>query len=165
MNTNRAQKRARVWFFVALFTCISAAAGVVLIPLCAVAKLWLPMGIGVALCLHGFYGAVFYWLAFAENKKYASLTDAVTKDALTTVSELSAHFGWKEGETVTLIRNCLHKGLLPGYRFDGEKLVKIEIKRDEYAVECPYCGAKNLISGEIVRCAYCGSPLKKPNGE
>lgn len=163
-TVNPARKRARVWFWVALLTSISFVGGIVMIPLCAVAKLWALMGIGIAFCVHGFYGTVFYWEAFAKYRRYSSFTDAVMRDGLCTVEELSGHFGLKRELTVRKIRECIEKDFLPGYRFDGEKLQRIIRPQDgAVVVECPCCGAKNLITEKNRFCEYCGGALSFPS--
>lgn len=159
---NPARKRAHIWFFVALLTCISFVGGIVMIPLCAVAGLLALMGVGIVFCVHGFYGTVLYWQMFAKSLKYAAFVDAVVGEGALTVKQLSSHFGWSENATVAWIRECIQKRFLIGYRFDGEKLVKVIRTDNGYAVECPYCGAKNIITEKKRVCEYCGASLSLP---
>ena len=152
-------KQKRIWFWTALLTSIFAVVAIPTVVLSAVYSKFLLMGISIALIVHGFYGCVFYWLAFSKRCGLLKIVRLVTVKNITKTSMLSSQSGKSEAEIVHLLRECIVKEYLDGYYYDEATAEICKIMPDIKTVECTYCGANVIVTQGIGTCQYCGKSI------
>ena len=154
-------KQKRIWFWVALLTCVFAVVSIPVIVLSAINKLFLLMGISIALVVHGFYGSIFYWLAYAKRSTLIRIVKLITNEGLLTAHLISMQTGKREVEVVGIMRECVIKGYVSGYYFDENTLSLCKFVPVTASVECSSCGASVVTTDGIGKCEYCGTNVSK----
>ena len=152
-------RQKTIWFWVALLTSASMVASIPAIILFAIYERFLLMGISIILLAHGFYGCVFYWLAFAKRCSLIRILKLVTSENMITAHMLSMQSGKSEEELASILKECIIKGYLSGYYFDDEKMTLFKIVPVTMAIECPSCGASVATTDGIGKCEYCGTKI------
>lgn len=159
-NIRNAGKDVKKNFRIALILSVMLIAGVPMIILGAINKIWAVMGIGIAFTVLGFYGCPIGWVMYGEARFRAALVSAIECEGRVTVDGLVAQFGKPKNKIVADIRKLIEKRYLAGYAFDGETLVYAEKKerRKEriYVGKCPSCNAIMEYADGKVSCPYCG---------
>ena len=121
----KAQNRKRLWLTLGIFSLVSIIAGTPLLALTALKGVYIPMGILIAVVGHGFWGAPFYFLGLYRTKKRMIIVLAVTEENILGVTALSDITWLKEKELVKYLKKMIAADYLPGYKLDGESLVKL----------------------------------------
>ena len=153
------KKQKAIWFWVALLTSIFAVVAIPAIVLSAVNKMFLLMGISIALLIHGFYGCIFYWIAFAKRCSLIRIIKLIKNQNMLSVSMLSMQTGKNDAEIIGILRECIVKGYISGYYFDDTQLCLCKIVPVTEAMECPSCGASVTVVDGIGKCEYCGTNI------
>lgn len=155
------KKQKTIWFLVSLLTSVFAVVAIPATVLSAINGMFLIMAFSIALLVHGFYGCIFYWLAFSKRCSLIRLLTLITKENMLSVSLLSVQTGKREVDIINSIRECIIKGYLSGYYFDEVKRSLCKIVPVTEAVECMSCGASVMTSNGIGKCEYCGTNVNK----
>ncbi len=156
---DKLQKQKTVWFWVALLTSIFMAASIPGIVLFAINKMFVLMGISIALLLHGFYGSVFYWLSYAKRCSYIRIVKLIINEGMLTVSMLSMQTGKREQEVISILRESIIKGYITGYYYNESSLSLCKNVPVTKAIECESCGASVTTVDGIGKCEYCGTKV------
>ena len=155
------KKQKSIWFWVALLTSIFAVVAIPVIVLSAVYEMFLLMAISIAMLLHGFYGCIFYWIAFAKRCSLIRIVKLIKNQNMLSVSMLSMQTGKSEAEIIYSLRECIVKGYISGYYFDDTGLCLCKITPVTKAMECSSCGASVTVINGIGKCEYCGTNVNK----
>ena len=155
------KKQKSIWFWVALLTSISLAIAIPAIVLTAINEMFLLMAISIAMLLHGFYGCIFYWIAFSKRCSLIRIIKLIINDNMLSVSMLSMQIGKSETEIIYVLRECIVKGYISGYYFDDTGLCLCKITPVTEAMECSSCGASVTVINGIGKCEYCGTSVNK----
>ncbi|MBR2025210.1 MAG: hypothetical protein IKA02_05330 [Clostridia bacterium] len=153
------KKQKTIWFWVALLTSILAVVSILVVVLSAINGMFLIMAFSIVLLVHGFYGCIFYWLAFAKRRSLMRLLTLITKENMLSVSLLSVQMGKREIDIINSIKECIVKGYISGYYFDEVKRSLCEIVPVTKAVECTSCGASVMTFDGVGKCEYCGTNI------
>ncbi len=156
---DKLKKQKTIWFWVALLTSIFAVISIPGIVLFAINNMFALMGVSIALLLHGFYGSIFYWLAFAKRCSFIRIIKLITKDGMLSASMLSMQTGKRELEIINILREFIVKGYLTGYYFNDVELALCKIVPVTKAVECDSCGASVTTIDGFGKCEYCGTKI------
>lgn len=152
-------KQKSIWLWVALLTSISMVASIPAIILFAINERFLLMGISIALLAHGFYGSVFYWVAFSKRCSYIRIVKLIINEGMLTVSILCMQTGKREQEVISILRESIVKGYITGYYYDEVSLSLCKIAPITKAVECESCGASVTTINGFGECEYCGTKI------
>ena len=155
------KKQKSIWFWVALLTSIFAVVAIPVIVLSAVYEMFLLMAISIAMLLHGFYGCIFYWIAFSKRCSLIRIIKLIINENMLSVSMLSMQTGKSETEIIYVLRECIVKGYISGYYFDDTGLCLCKITPVTEAMECSSCGASVTVINGIGKCEYCGTSVNK----
>ena len=121
----KAQNRKRLWLALGIFSLVSIIVGTPLLAFTALKGIYIPMGILIVVVGHGFWGAPFYFLGLYRTKKRIGIVLAVTEENILGVTALSDLTRLKEKELVKYLKKMIAGNYIPGYRLDGESLVKL----------------------------------------
>ncbi len=153
-NVNKSVMKTFVWSMV--FT-IMLPAGVPMIILGAINKIWGLMGCGIAFVVLGFYGTPMLWVQYGEKKNYKRIVSAVVNERISSVKQIATHLNISEKLVVDRLDTCIRKEFLIGYVREGD-LIRTNSKAFGKSVscKCPACGAtfEHLITQQA-KCPYC----------
>lgn len=111
--------------------------------------------------------AIFLGLYFIRKKKEDKLEDLASYLKLyrrTPLVKVAQRLGMTEHNAERLLLKCIELGLVRGFfdRKTEEFILEESIASMREGVKCPNCGASSdtvALSGEILKCAYCGSVI------
>lgn len=156
-------KATRAMLIAAVVCSVLFVAGIPMIVLGAVNKLWPVMVLGIVFTGGGFYATPLLWVGYGGKVTLKRLVYAIEAEHIYTVPELAEQLSKRPKEIRGLLDTCFNKRYLAGYKRAGDTLVLNEGKAladAEHAAECPYCGAKFSYKGTDAVCPYCRSRVK-----
>jgi len=156
---NKAVRKSLITSLIFTFAFI---AGIPATILGAVFRFWALMGIGIACVVVGFYAMPISWTKYGATKSQLRLVYAIAEEHIYSVNGLAKQLSLSEKEIRNRLDECFRKNYLAGYLRDGDNIIineKKELRKKEYAAECPYCGAKFTYTDDNAYCPYCKSPV------
>lgn len=154
-------KAVRRMLIVSMLLTVALVAGIPSIVLGAVYRITALLCIGIVCTVCGFYGTPVAWTGYANRRGLARIVAAVVEEQLYQVPELAAQLSLSEKEVRGRLTVCFQRRYLQGFRRDGDIIVRNEgvvSERQEYAAECPSCGAKFMYTADRAYCPYCLTP-------
>ena len=118
------KRKEKIWLIVAISSISVGALSIIADILFAMNLMYAPLIIFLILTAHGFYGAPFYYNAYANTKATRKIMAAVEEKGMINVSEAAAVTGLKELFAKKHIEKHFGEKGIPGYAFDGKVLKK-----------------------------------------
>lgn len=159
-------KKLRTVFIFALALSIGFVAGIPLTVVGGVKDIPALLGIGIALIALGFYVMPILWVTYATKKRLRRVINAVEQENIYTPAEMAQLLSVSEKNAADLMRECLIKSYITGYKWENDKLVlnrNVRQGLNPYTVKCDNCGAPVTINPLTLTgsCAYCGALVKE----
>lgn len=166
-NQTKFGKMKKKAFAVSVALSVGLVAGIPMIVLGAVYDIVAVMVIGIVCTAVGFYGTPIAWTQYSVKLQHGSVLESIEEAGLSSVSEIAAHIGKADSVVRASVDYLIAHGFLKGYVVDVEgNIRRVTPKKGEYVDlgKCPNCNAPlSLIGGEI-KCAYCGTVVRKRDG-
>jgi len=150
-------KSKNKWFFWSMVASVAFVAGIVGVPIFAVAGNFVLMAVCIASMVFGFFALPFFWLAFATRVSVLRTCIAIEQEHIYTVAQLSSHLA-KQPNVIVSHLNKLIAWRAIDYQFDGQQLFLggTKLEEQKWSIKCPSCGANVSGTGFDGECQYCG---------
>ena len=150
-------KKIKNFFINIIISSISFFIGIPIIIVGAL-KLLPLIAIGILFTVYGFYGTPIWFAYYVELKRTRRVVEAVEKENLYSVKEISLQLQMKEAEVREQITKIINKNYISGYLFNGENLVVNDKKKAKAKkIKCLNCGGGIVEEGGVVYCPYCNT--------
>jgi hypothetical protein len=112
--------------------------------------------LGIIGLVIGFYGCPFCWIAFSGLSPIFKVYRIIKNNRANSINEICSLTKLSEDKVKEYINDLIVDGYIISKFDDNGNLTTIQ-----NVVVCKSCGAKNLVSGTIGICTYCGKPIQK----